>query len=745
VSRFVQIAVPVPLHRIFSYRLADGQVVQPGVRVEIPFGPRKLVGMVLSEATDEPVGDVPVKKLKSVLHVLDETPVLPPDVLSLSRWLADYYHAPPGEAFLRPLPPKLGGGRGKSLKEHRFKSEEVVHFVRSAESSERVGPKMDAALTWLSESKEATMSDVRDATRTGRDAVLRLAKKGFVRIEKRRVHRDPFRHLHVERDTAPALTDEQSVALETMGQTLGTYVGHLLVGVTGSGKTEVYLGLITQVLERQEGALVLVPEIALTPQLVSRFRARLGDSIAIQHSGLDADARHEQWLRIASGELRVVIGARSALFAPIERLGLIVVDEEHENTYKQDVSPRYHARDMALVRGHAAGCPVVLGTATPSVESWANAQRGKLQVSRLRERVKQRPMPGVEIVDLRETAVVEGSRLLSAPLVDAIAETLERKEQVILFLNRRGYAPFISCQACGEVLRCESCSVSYTWHQGRGRMVCHYCDRVEPPPKRCPSCFSEDLKEVGAGTEAIEDQLSGVFKTATIKRMDRDTTRGQALNKLLDAFRGGQIDVLIGTQMVAKGHDFPNVTLVGVLLAEQGLGIPDFRATERTFQLITQIAGRAGRAGKPGRVLVQTSMPEHYALGFAQKHDSEGFLVEEIARREERNFPPFSHLVLFRIDGPKEGQAFEVASKVAEWAKDSCQRIASATSSLTVVGPAPAPIERIRERHRFQVLLTATRRSEGQQVVRNLFVVLDAEKLPAHVQVSVDVDPLNFL
>jgi len=701
--------------------------------------------MVCGLPSETPDGDVPVKKLKRILRVLDTEPVLPSDVLSLSRWLANYYHAPPGEAFLRPLPPKLGGGRGKSVKAHKFKTQEVVHFVRLPSASERIGPKMDAALTWLSEAKNATMSDVRDATSSGRDAVLRLGQKGMVRIEKERVYRDPFRHLEVVPDVAPQLTKEQAHAFEAISETLGSYMGHLLVGVTGSGKTEVYLRLIDRVLERGQGALVLVPEIALTPQLVSRFRARLGDSIAIQHSGLDADARHEQWLRIASGELRVVIGARSALFAPIYDLGLIVVDEEHENTYKQDVSPRYHARDMALVRGHAADCPVVLGTATPSLESWSNAQAGKYALQRLTERVNQRPMPKVEIVDLRDAATVEGARLLSAPLVDAIAETLERKEQVILFLNRRGYAPFVSCQSCGEVLSCESCSVSFTWHQARARLVCHYCDRVEPAPKRCPACFSEELKEVGAGTEAIEAQLGTIFKGSTIKRMDRDTTRGQALNRLLDDFRSGAIDVLIGTQMVAKGHDFPNVTLVGVLLAEQGLGIPDFRATERTFQLITQIAGRAGRAGKLGRVLVQTSMPEHYALCFAKEHDSDGFLETEIERREERHFPPFSHLVLIRIDGPKERETFEVSSKIADWCRESCARIATEESGLTLVGPAPAPIERIRERYRMQILLTASRRGDGQRVIRELFVRLDEAKFPAHVHVAIDVDPLNFL
>ena len=744
-TQYVQVAVPVPLHRLFTYLVPDGMLVRAGLRVKVPFGPRKLVGMAIGAPSDAPPPDMDVAKVKAVVDVLDTEPVLPNDVLALSKWLARYYHAPPGEAYLRPLPAKLGGGRGRGVAEHRFKTQEVVHYVRSAGASERIGPKMDAALSWLSEIKYATMADIRDATGTARDAVLRLQGKGMVRIETERVFRDPFRNLQVVPDTPPQMTDEQRHAFSSIEATLGTYTAHLLVGVTGSGKTEVYLRLIERVLARHEGALVLVPEIALTPQLVSRFRARLGDSVAIQHSGLDSDARHEQWLRIASGELRVVIGARSALFAPIGTLGLIVVDEEHENTYKQDVSPRYHARDLALVRGHAAGCPVVLGTATPSLESWHNAKEGKYRLLRLRERVNRRTMPDVDIIDLRSAATVEGAHLLSAPLIDAMSETLERKEQVILFLNRRGYAPFVSCQACGNVLSCESCSVSYTWHQARARLVCHYCDHVEPAARRCPACFSEDLKEVGAGTEAIESQLASIFKHATIRRMDRDTTRGHALNQLLDDFRSGAIDVLIGTQMVAKGHDFPNVTLVGVLLAEQGLGIPDFRATERTFQLITQIAGRAGRAGKTGRVLVQSSMPEHYALGFARHHDSEGFLEAENERRRERRFPPHSHLVLLRIDGPSDPDVMGVASMIAEWCRESCARIATTESVLTLVGPAPAPIERIRERYRIQILLTAARRGDGQQVIRELYQRLDQAKIAAHTNVSVDVDPLNFL
>ena len=744
-SRYVQVAVPVPLHRLFTYRLPPATEPRPGVRVEVPFGRQRLVGMVVGPVTDEPAGDVPVDKLKEIHQVLDTEPVLPPDVMILSRWMVDYYHASPGEAYLKPLPPKLGGGRGRGVKEHSFKSEEWVLFLRDASASERLGSKMDAALTWLSGPKEAAMRDVRDATGAGRDAVLRLAEKGLVSIERRRVYRDPFKHLEIIPDTAPVLTDEQEVATASIAECLGSFKGILLAGVTGSGKTEVYLRLIAKVLERGEGALVLVPEIALTPQLVSRFRARLGDAIAIQHSGLDADARHEQWLRIASGELRVVIGARSALFAPISDLGLIVVDEEHENSYKQDVAPRYHARDMALIRGHCASCPVVLGSATPSLESYANALRGKYDLLRLTHRVHRRPLPSVEFVDLRDAPTVEDAKLLSSALVDAIAETLERKEQVILFLNRRGYAPFISCQSCGEVLSCQSCTVSFTWHRRRNRLVCHYCDHVEPHPKRCPSCLSEDLVEVGSGTESIEAQLRTIFRHARVARMDRDTTRGHALNKLLSDFRAHEIDVLVGTQMVAKGHDFPNVTLVGVLLAEQGLGIPDFRATERTFQLITQIAGRAGRAEKPGRVMVQTFMPEHYALGFAKNHDSDGFLAHELARRKERDFPPFSHFALLRIDGPKEAEAYEVAEEVAGWCAESCQRLASAQSPLSLMGPSSAPIEKIKDRFRFQVLLSAKRRSESQQVLRDLLAHLDQAKFPARIHVSIDVDPLNFL
>ena len=446
--------------------------------------------------------------------------------------------------------------------------------------------------------------------------------------------------------------------------------------------------LIERVLDRGKRALVLVPEIALTPQLVGHFRARLGDCIAVLHSGLTPAARAEQWVRIRRGELPVAIGARSALFAPMPDLGLIVVDEEHEGSFKQDTSPRYQARDLALVRARQVGCPVVLGSATPSVESWANARQGKLQLVTLTSRVHDRPMPPVSVIDLREEETVDPDRFVSRDLFEAIRANLEAGQQTILFVNRRGFASFVVCRGCGEALSCDGCSVTYTWHRRRGRLVCHWCDQTTHWPPTCPACRADALQEIGFGTERVEATVRALLPSARVARMDRDTTRGKALPKLLAAMRDREIDILVGTQMVAKGHDFPGVTLVGVLLAELGLRIPDFRASERTFQLMTQIAGRAGRAEEPGRMLLQTLVPEHYAIQHAVTHDAESFLQEEADLRSALRFPPFGSLALFRVSGLDQARAAHEANRLAGRLR------ALAEEGVAVQGPMPAPIER---------------------------------------------------
>ncbi|MEC9070845.1 MAG: primosomal protein N', partial [Myxococcota bacterium] len=430
---------------------------------------------------------------------------------------------------------------------------------------------------------------------------------------------------------------------------------------------------------------------------------------------------------------------RSAVFAPIPNLGLVVVDEEHDGSFKQDTSPRYHGRDLALMRGHKEGCPVLLGTATPSLESWANVSRSKMTLLRLSERVAARPMPEVRLLDLRAQSFMDPQRIFSRALVEEIQANLTRGEQTILLMNRRGFAAWILCRSCGEGLTCPACSVSYTWHRQRNQLECHYCGRLERLPKICPHCQADSLQEMGFGTERVEEILQGMVPDGRIARMDRDTTRGHALTRLLGAFRRREIDILVGTQMVAKGHDFPGVTLVGVLLAETGLRLPDFRAAERTFQLMTQIAGRAGRAERVGRVLVQTYMPEHYSLMHASAHASEAFLEDELSMREFRDFPPLSHLALFRVESTDQDAAWAASRRLVGHLTDGC------STEVEIQGPRLAPVERIKERWRIQILVRSASRTRLSSSLSAVMFHLDEEPVPSKVNVILDVDPHSFL
>ena len=737
----VAVAVPVPLLRLFTYRLPEGMCAPIGARVRVPFGPRQLVGVVMGTAAETDVAGT----LRDVSSVLDEAPLLSDKQLALVRWLADYYLAPPGDAVALLLPPRMVEG----AEAPRTQTSQTVRLAEPAGDVPKLGQKMSDVLAWVTAHGEASTDTVRAATGASLDTLRRLAERGLVTLETTQRHRDPMSGVAMAQLRSPvardfALTGEQAAARDAIQAAFGSYRGFLLHGITGSGKTEVYLALIEAALARGEGAIVLVPEIALTPQLVSRFRMRLGERVAVQHSGLDPMARHEQWLRIRASELPVVVGARSALFAPIPRLGLIVVDEEHDGSFKQDVSPRYHGRDVALVRGHLEGCPVVLGSATPSVESWINCERGKLTRLVLASRTGAH-LPSVELVDLRQTPTLDADHILSKPLVEALGATVAAGQQALLFLNRRGYATSIQCGACGEPLACDACSVSYTWHRHRARLVCHYCDEARTLPPVCPSCGRAELAEIGYGTERVEARLETLLPGARIARMDRDTTRGKALVKLLTRFRRREIDVLVGTQMLAKGHDFPGVTLVGVLLAEQGLAFPDFRAAERTFQLLTQIAGRAGRGADPGRVIVQTRLPEHDAIRFALTHDTAGFLAREADLRRARDFPPATHLALFRVAGPHAAEAERAAFELESALLAAAEGLFGAASDRATVMPAqPAPIERVKDRYRFQVLVRARDR-------RDLRAVLDgarpawADRKPRDLLIGLDIDPAQFL
>jgi len=541
-----------------------------------------------------------------------------------------------------------------------------------------------------------------------------------------------------------AATPAQAAVLEALVQHLesGEFRAALLQGVTASGKTEVYLRLIARCLERGRTALMLVPEIALTPAVESQFLERFGSQVAVLHSGLSEMERHDDWWRARRGEARVVLGTRSAIFAPLENLGVIIVDEEHESSYKQEETPRYHARDVAVLRARLAKALVVLGSATPSLESAWNAQRGRYHRSRLEERIGGRPLAKVEIIDMREEFRVTHSQVpISRRLKEQIQAQLASKSQTMILLNRRGYSWFMLCRSCGESIRCRNCSISLTYHRREQRLICHYCGYSAAIPSRCPACGSEFLYYVGEGTEKMEQKLGELFPGARVERLDRDVARRPGyFHKVLADFRQGKIDILVGTQLIAKGHDFPGVTLVGVVSADTGLALPDFRAAERTFQLLTQAAGRAGRGEAPGRVLVQTFYPDHYAIRLAAEQNYEGFFAKEMNFRRVMRYPPVTALAnVLAVD-----TSLERAAKVAKQMGDFLVAVEGRDSSLKVLGPAPAPLARIEGRYRIQFVIRATSRARLNAVLRGLVVDCDRRGISPR-SMMIDVDPVNLM
>jgi primosomal protein N' (replication factor Y) len=578
-----------------------------------------------------------------------------------------------------------------------------------------------------------------------------LAAAGLVRFELREVAPG------VSPDTAPGLSATATPPVLTAGQQSalaairaaldrGEFAAFLLHGITGSGKTEVYLHAIAGVLAAGRTAVVLVPEISLTPQLAARFRARFGDEVAVLHSGLTDRERFDEWQRLRAGAARIALGARSAVFAPVERPAIIVVDEEHDTSFKQDEGVRYSARDVALVRAQRAGGVCLLGSATPSLESFYAAESGRYALLSLPERPTPRPLPEVELIDLR-TYRAETEAMLTAPLSQAIGDTLARGEQVILFLNRRGFDTFVLCRACGHAFRCEQCSVSLTYHRARDFLLCHYCGYHRRVPESCPACGrGGTILRKGLGTEKVASAVAERFPGARVGRLDRDVATGPRIGEILGRMARRELDILVGTQMVTKGHDFPGVTLVGVLCADTGLSLPDFRASERTFQLLTQVAGRAGRGDQPGRVLIQSYRTDAVAVAAAAQHDYVGFYRAERTSRQELGYPPFGHLVALRVDGP-DAQAVEQATRaLADRALDLCARL-----GVTVLGPAEAPLARLKGRTRWHMWLRASSRKPLRSLVRTILRG-DAEpggppafQPPAHVRVTVDVDPVSAL
>lgn len=749
-ARWAAVGIPVPLGQSFSYTVPAALVdrVCPGARVLCEFGKRKVTGVVLAVHDAPPVG-VDAAKLKPLVAVLDAEPALPLELLRFLEELARYYLAPIGEVLRLALPAVerevvrelqaqgslLPGERPGHTKQ--VGRTVVVAFATDVVEEPGAWRGQSAAvLAWLRANGSSPVAALEVRYGNARAALKKLADAGLVSLEKRTFEKGELPPGALDRDVAPELVPAQRAAVDRIAQAFERPEAFLLFGITGSGKTEVYMHAIATARALGRGALVLVPEIALTPQLVGRFRARFGDEVGVLHSGLPEASRHRMWRKLRSGELRIAVGARSALFAPVLDLGLIVVDEEHDGSFKQEEGVRYHARDMALLRAHRAGAVTVLGSATPSIESVALARRGKLVELLLPERATQAALPKVEIIDLRRFgAGPTGERLLSLPLHRALEKCLAAKEQAIIFLNRRGFAPAILCVGCGAVQTCKQCSVALTFHRRDSSVRCHSCDFVGPLPPRCPACRA-DLSLEGLGTERLETALGQAFPLARVERLDRDVAAGAKSARVLERMRRGEIDLLVGTQMVTKGHDLPRVTLVGVVNADSALALPDFRASERGFQLLVQVAGRAGRHERPGRVLIQTYNPDHPAVQCAARHDVAGFLEGELRDRAEAGYPPFRRLALVRVSAIDEGEARSGAARLAALAR-------SCTSDVEVLGPAPAPIARKRNRFRFRVLLRARDRAPLRQVLAVLSrALLD---LPRELRVVLDVDPVSML
>ncbi len=718
------IAVPVNLQKTFHYAVPDtlsGALVI-GSRVLVPLGARRVIGTVIGfpERTEG-------RGLKAV--IAPEGEPLPPDLLELARWMADYYLHPLGLAIETMLPRRIETGGPRTVR--------VLRIADGEPDRECVrGPKQTALLLLLAERTSVPLAELR--RQFSPSTVKALVVSGLAGIVEQEEVRPPADEAFIP-DAAPELMPEQAEAVAAIGgaAAAGAFETFLLHGVTGSGKTEVYLRALSALSGTGRGAIVLVPEIALTPQLLGRFRKRFGGRVAVLHSGLTERERADEYHRIRSGTVDVAIGARSAVFAPFGRLGLVVVDEEHEGSYKQDEGLRYHGRDVAVMRAKLCGAVCVLGSATPSLESFHNARSGKYRYLRIGNRVDHRPLPKVGLVDLRS---LPPSSAFSPGLAAAVRERLDRKEQSLVLLNRRGFSSVLICGDCGRALQCPSCSVSLTYHKSEAKLKCHYCDFQTPPPDRCPACGGVALKPLGRGTQRIEEETAALFPDARIARMDSDAVRGRhAYDELLGRVDRGEIDILLGTQMIAKGHDFPAVTLVGVVDADTGLNLPDFRSSEKTFQLITQAAGRSGRGAAAGEVIIQTMNPGHYALACSRTHDYGGFYDEEIRYRRELGYPPVRRLVKVEVKGAQE----KLVAEAAAAARDHIRRHLR-DAGTTLLGPSPSPVARVRGKHRFQMLLLSGKR----EVLRALAVgarTAVEERFGRKVQVVIDVDPVNLM
>lgn len=783
-----RVILEIALNKDFDYLVPPEleRFVQVGSRVKVPFGKRYVYGFI-TELTDK--SSYP--NLKSIAKVVGSQGAITPEVLKIARWISDYYCCAP-EIALKSIVPKAVRGEKEGWQQKLF-----VRLSPYSKPDFKLTRRQMEILAIVEEYKELPLTKLLELAGTTSATVRKLEEKGLVEISAQRVERDPYEKEIILPTTPLALNPDQQVAFEAIRNAIdGEYTRifpperslvkdanvkpapvFLLHGVTGSGKTEIYLQAIARALEKGKSAIVLVPEISLTPQTVERFKARFSHgqyqtSVAVLHSHLSEGERHDQWHRIREGRAKIVIGARSAIFAPVEKLGLIIVDEEHEHSYKQEEAPRYNARDVAVVRGQMEGAVVVLGSATPSLESYYNAKRGKYILLKLPQRADNKKMPFVRVIDLRTATHPErGIPIFSPQLKEAILQRLEKKEQVILFLNRRGYSTSLQCPICGYVAKCQNCSVALTYHRQYEKLLCHICGYQEKAPLYCPNekCKNPQIRFSGFGTQKIEEALKRYFPKAAIARMDSDTMqRKDDYRQILSEFRAGKIDIIIGTQMIAKGLHFPNVTLVGIIYADLALHIPDFRAGERTFQLVTQVAGRAGRGDIEGEVIVQSFTPYHPAIQFARRHDFEGFYEEEIRFRAQLYYPPISRAALITFKGRNEDKVSIFANyfrdemlkflginpdstviiKSGETEKDAPALISNSSvskqlfSDLIIAGPAPAPITRAHSYYRYHIMM---RTRKIVLLSRKISEFLQRIKPLKDVTITVDIDPLSLV
>jgi len=752
--RFVEVALPLPLFQTFTYAVEEGLAnpVAIGSRVVVPLRNGREIGVVVGIPEVSPLK----RKPKAVIESPDAEPAVGASLLELCKWMADYYIVPLGVTLRTALPAALTGA-------------EDPHPIRKTQRVVRLGVDIPSLLqrdkVFARARQQRTVFELIESL-GGKTSVEQLnsqlefspsvlkslEKRGYIIIETEEIERDPFSTRGGISATRLQPTPAQQHAIDAMASAEKGEV-FLLHGITGSGKTLVYIELLRRIVdERGQTAIVLVPEIALTPQTVDRFRAAFGDRIAVLHSALSEGERYDAWLALKRGEKRIVVGARSAVFAPLENLGAIIVDEEHESSYKQGETPRYHAREVAIVRAKNEGAVTVLGSATPSLESWANAAAGKFRLLTLPDRVGGGKLPDVQVIDLRKLATdytgmaqggIDYGAVIREPLHDAIVETMNRGEQSILLLNRRGYSSFVQCIDCGAVATCPHCSITLTHHRNPDRLICHYCLHKEDPRPDCPRCGGRNLRQRGLGTQQVERLLCERFPSARIARMDVDTTSGKwAHTRILDRVAAGEVDILLGTQMIAKGLDFPNVTLVGVVDADVGINLPDFRASERCFQLLSQVSGRAGRGAKGGRVLIQTRLPAHHAVRFAVAHDYVSFVRDEMEGRIDPPYPPNVRLANIVFSGLVEDSTAKLAIHAGEWLRELITTRAG--EEVTVVGPAPCPIERIKRRWRWHVLLKTAHPGELTRVGRYFMERFEVPST-AQLRVTFDRDPVALL